>query len=260
MPKIILPNLLDNLESLKAQEEKIRVDSCLLINSQESLGEHIKFIHASMDMLMWMHNRTKELKTDKLVTIAGLRVRLFNAIACALKLLLTGYYQGAIAFIRDILEISFLLDYFILDETSIERWAKNPDDQEFKAVNIRKALDKRDGLSEQKRHHRYKLLSMYGTHASFDGNRLLSNNDLLTIGPFFSQKFLENILFELAVLQPHPTLSCMKFEANLSIQDFQAKKEFFTSLRSWWRININKNLGDEELCEINNYFELLGLN
>lgn len=260
MPKIILPSLLDNLESLKAQEEKIRVDSCLLVNSQESLTDHIKLIHASMDMLMWMYNRTKDLKTDRLVAIAGLRARLFNATACAFKLLLTGYYQGAVAFIRDILEISFLLDYFTLDESSIDRWTENPDAQEFKAVSIRTKLDARDDLSEQKRRHKYKLLSTYGTHASFDGNRLLSNNELLTIGPFFNQKLLENILFELTVLLPHPILSCMKFESNLSIQDLQTKREFFKTMQSWWKININQDFGDEEMNEINEYFELLGLN
>lgn len=60
MSKIILPNLLDNLELLRTQEEKIRTDSCLLLNSQESLSEHIKLVHGCMDILIWIHSRTND--------------------------------------------------------------------------------------------------------------------------------------------------------------------------------------------------------
>lgn len=259
MSNIILPHLLDNLESLKNQEDKIRTDSSLLINSQEILRKHINLIYISMDMLMWMHGRTVNLESDRLIAIAGLRIRLFNSTSCSLKLLLSGYYQGAVSFIRDILEVSFLLDYFTLDETAIERWVKNPDINEFKSVNVRTILDSRNGLSEQKRRQKYKLLCTYGAHATFDGNKLFSNNNLLTIGPFFNQKFLENILFELTLLQPHPTLSLMRYESNLSIEDLQTKKEFFTTIQSWWKININSNFCDEEINEINQVFKLLGL-
>ena len=174
MSKIISPNLLDNLELLRTQEEKIRTDSCLLLNSQEFLSGRIKLVHACMDMLIWIYSRTNDKELDdKSIATAGLRIRLFNSIASCLKLLLAGYYQGSVSSIRDILEISFLLDYFTLDNTSIERWIKNHEAKEFRPVNIRTELDKRNGLSEQKRKHRYKLLSTYGTHASYDGNRLL---------------------------------------------------------------------------------------
>lgn len=256
MPKIILPSLLDNLESLKIQEEKIRVDSCLLINSHESLSDHIKFVHSCMDILMWIHGRTINLD-DEAIAKAGLRIRLFNSIASCLKLLLAGYYQSAVSFIRDILEISFLLDYFTLDDKSIERWITNNDAKEFRPVNIRAELDKRDGLSEQKRKHKYKLLSTYGTHASFDSNKLFNDNNLLTIGPFFNQKFLENILFELSVLLPHPILSCMKFESNLSIEDLKTKRDFFVAVQSWWKSNMSTNLSEDKLDELNYWFDLL---
>lgn len=100
---------------------------------------------------MWMHGQTKQLESDRLIAVAGLRARLFNSSSCSLKLLLSGYYQEAVSFIRDILEITFLANYFTVDDTAIDRWVKNPDEKEFKAVNIRSALDKRGGLSEQKR-------------------------------------------------------------------------------------------------------------
>ena len=259
MSKIILPNLLDNLENLKSQEEKIRTDSCLLINSQQALHEHIKLLHASMDTLMWMYLRVGSLENNQQIAITGLKIRLFNSIASSLKLLLSGYYQSAVFFIRDILEISFLLDYFTLDEKSIERWIANPNTKEFKPVNIRTMLDKRDALSEKKRMHKYKLLSTHGTHATFDGNKLFNNNDLLTLGPFFNQKFLQNILFELAVLLPQPILSFMEFESNLTIEDLHAKKEFFITVQSWWKSNINQDFHNEEISEIEKLFKSAGI-
>lgn len=257
MSKIILPNLLGNLENLRTKEEKIRADSCLLINSKEALGEHMKFIHACMDMLIWMHDCTINLDGDKSIAIAGLRIRLFNSTASSLRLLLSGYYQSTVSFIRDILEVSFLLDYFTLDDTSIQRWITKPEHKEFKPVNIRCALDKRDGFLEQKRKDSYKLLSSYGTHVTFDSYRLFNNNELLTIGPFFNQKFIENILFELAVSLPHPVLSCMKFESNLSIENLKTKKDFFINLESWWKVNINPNFADDNLDELNYWFKLI---
>jgi hypothetical protein len=136
MSEIITPYLTENLESIRNQEDKIRTDSALEINSQESLKQHIELVHASLDILIWAHDRKTNLAHDKDVAIAGLRIRLFNSVNASLKLLLSGYYQGAVSFVSDILEISFLLDYFTLDESSIERWVKNPFDKEFKQVNI----------------------------------------------------------------------------------------------------------------------------
>ncbi|MES2499713.1 MAG: hypothetical protein V4570_04195 [Pseudomonadota bacterium] len=250
MSKIILPNLLDNLEGLKSQEEQIRIDSCLLINSGQKLQEHIKLIHASMDAIMWMYRRTDNIENNQLIAFTGLKIRLFNSISCCLKLLLSGYYQGAISPIRDILEITFLLDYLTLDSESIERWVADSNSPEFKQVTIRRKLDDRDGLSEKKRNYKYKLLSTYGTHATFDGNKLFNNNNLLTLGPFFNQKFLENILFELAVLQSEPILSLMLFESNLRILDFHVKKEFLFNVQSWWKSNMNEDFYDAQLDEI----------
>ncbi|OQW69233.1 MAG: hypothetical protein BVN34_07025 [Proteobacteria bacterium ST_bin12] len=250
MSKIILSKLADNLEGLKSQEEQIRIDSCLLINSDQKLQEHIKLIHASMDALMWMYKRTDNIKNNQLIALTSLKIRLFNSISCCLKLLLSGYYQGAISPIRDVLEITFLLDYFTLDSESIERWVADSNSKEFKQVAIREKLDDRDGLHEMKRKYKYQLLSTYGTHATFDGNKLYNNNNLLTLGPFFNQKFLENILFELAVLQPEPILSLMSFESNLTISDFHLKKEFLINTQSWWKSNMNEDFHDSQLDEI----------
>ena len=258
MSIIILPHLLENLEYLKTGEDKIRTDSSLSINSNATLSEHIKFIHECMDMLMWMHNRTIGLDlNDNSIAIAGLQIRLFNSIASCIKLLLSGYYQGSVSFIRDVLEVSFLLDYFTLDDSSIERWIKKPSSNEFKPIEIRKKLDERDDLSEQKRKDRYKLFSAYGTHATFDGNRLFNNNNLLTIGPFFNQKFLENILFDLAEQLAHPILSFMKFESNLSIEDFKSKRDFFAAMQYWWKVNKDIDLSRNKLEELNDLFDLL---
>lgn len=257
MSIIITPYLVENLESIKNKEDKIRTDSSLEINSQDNLKNHIELIHASLDILIWSHGRKTNLAHDRDIAIAGLRVRFFNSTNSSLKLLLSGYYQSAVAFIRDVLEISFLLDYFTLDDSAIERWIRNSDDNEFKQVTIRQRLDKRDNLKEQKRKQQYKLLSQYGTHATFDANRLFNNNDLLTIGPFYNKKFLENILFELTISLPHPVLSLMKFESNLSINDLKLKKDFFIILRDWWKAHLNPSLPDDNLDELDYWFKLI---
>lgn len=57
---------------------------------------------------MWMHSRTIGADlNDNSIAMAGLKIRLFNSVATSLKLLLSGYYQGTVSFIRDILEITF---------------------------------------------------------------------------------------------------------------------------------------------------------
>ena len=237
-----------NLEALKAEEEDIRGKSSLHINTQINLIEHIKLVHSGLDIIMWTHQRTKNLNSDRSVAVAGIRVRLFNSISCTLKLLLSGYYQGAISFIRDILEISFLLDFFSYDSDAIERWIKNPDTKEFKPFSIRKNLDLRDGFTSERRKQTYKLFCTYGTHATFDGNKLLSNNNLITIGPFFNPKFLENILFELANLVPQPVMFC--FGDNADADDYRKKKDFFATTQSWWKLNKQGDLCDKEMEEL----------
>ena len=57
------------------------------------------------------------------VTIQLLGIRLFNASASALALMLMGYYQNSVTMLRDLLETGFLIDYFAIDRPKIQESA-----------------------------------------------------------------------------------------------------------------------------------------
>jgi hypothetical protein len=62
---------------------------------------------------------------------------------------------------RDLLEVTFLLDYFRTNEASIAEWrgcTESERNKKFGAYKVRTALDDRDGFTEQKREERYKRL------------------------------------------------------------------------------------------------------
>jgi hypothetical protein len=83
-----------------------------------------------------------------------LGIRLFNAAASGVKHALSGCYQTAFQQARDITETGFLLDYFRTSPEKIPVW-KGADRAKqrklFDPVQIRKALDERDGDTEMKR-------------------------------------------------------------------------------------------------------------
>jgi hypothetical protein len=90
--QLILPQLPDNLENLHKEEERIRTNALLAINADTALKDHMNMIHASMDVI-WIFTREHKNRTDDELTIQLLGIRLFNASASALALMLDGYYQ-----------------------------------------------------------------------------------------------------------------------------------------------------------------------
>lgn len=108
---LILPYLPQNLETLHKQEEQNRTSSILHVNSDPKLKDHLDIIYASLNMLFDLTISYKN-HTENELTVQFLGIRLFNSSIVSLNLLLAGYYQGAVALQRDILETGFLLDYF----------------------------------------------------------------------------------------------------------------------------------------------------
>ena len=93
--QLILPQLPDNLENLHKEEERIRTNALLAINADTALKDHMNMIHASMDVI-WIFTREHKNRTDDELTIQLLGIRLFNASASALALMLDGYYQTSL--------------------------------------------------------------------------------------------------------------------------------------------------------------------
>ena len=128
-------------------------------------------------------------------------VRLFNAGGASIKLALSGYYQKAFDQLRDIVEVSFLLDYLQTYPEKISAWMAADKRQrmtEFGPGFIRRALDKRDNFTGEMRKQTYDLLSEKASHASYGGFILVASGEknLVNVGPFFEQKKLSAWLSE----------------------------------------------------------------
>src|SRR3546814_5877357 len=96
----------------------------------------------------------------KVIQVLGMRI--FNALGAALKLSLSGYHQNSALILRDVLETTFLIDYFSSNPEKIKCWRsadKKIRMKEFSPVKIREPLDARDGFTEKKRHAMNELFS-----------------------------------------------------------------------------------------------------
>ena len=130
------------------------------------MRDHLKIIHDSLNLIFDLTKSYKSLTDDEL-TVQYLGVRLFNSIVTALKLLLSGYYQASVILQRDIVEIGFLLDYFLSDKLKIQEWKSSSNKErkkKFSPAIIRAALDKRDGFTGKGRQQIYQLMSEYAVH------------------------------------------------------------------------------------------------
>jgi hypothetical protein len=156
-------------------------------------------------MLFCIASEHKLGASDEEQVIYGLGIRIFNSTASTLKLSISGYHQGAVSFLRDIVEIGFLLDYFRHQSDSIKIWKNSKDKEErkqFLPVRIREVLDNRDGYKDKKRSAMYSLLSRYGTHATFESFQLISHNNQFNIGPFESEKLIRALVEEICKVLP----------------------------------------------------------
>lgn len=187
-----------NFLRLHKGEESIRDLSIKAIESDADLVYYVQMIEKVMDILytfIMCHIHENE---DELA-LQCLGIRLFNSSASALKLSLSGYYQNSAQLLRDLLETTFLLDYFQTDKTLIGVWRackENERSKEFAPAKIRKALDQRDGFTERKREAHYKLLCNMAAHPSQEGFRMLVSEPggNASCRPFFELKTLQAVL------------------------------------------------------------------
>ena len=142
-----------NLDNLALGEDLIRTKSKDAIMASNTLTLHTHMIERSLNILDYIVKNHVHRDEDQLI-IQMLMIRLFNYGASAIKLMMAGYYQTSVMVMRDILETTFLLDYFYLNRKQIGIW-RACDERErnktFGAMKIRMALDKRDGFTERKR-------------------------------------------------------------------------------------------------------------
>jgi hypothetical protein len=146
---------------------------------------------------------------------------------------MSGYYQNSVMFQRDLVEVTFLLDYFRSNRDHISKWRRSR--EKFTPDVVRRALDKRDGFTGRKRREHYKLLSGIGTHATFQGFELLrpTEGGAARCGPFFAERLLRPATEELAkacILAAEAFLFHFK---PISLGDFEGMLRF-TEVKAAW--------------------------
>jgi hypothetical protein len=184
---------MSNLDTLHAEEERLRQVHNDLVSRKEDVRDHVEMIQEGMNAI-WALTHEHVNRNDDELTMQMLGIRLFNLSAASIKLAYGGYYQSAFSAVRDLLETFFLVDYLVSNPSQIPVW-KNANKDQLKGVfgpnAVRNALDKRDGFKEGKRKQIYDLISHHATHATPSGFKLTVKNALGEIGPFYSEQNFE---------------------------------------------------------------------
>lgn len=227
----------ENFKRLHTGEEFVRGKSIEAIEGSEDLLAHAGLIEASMDLIDHF-NRKHVARDDDTLTIQLLGIRLFNATASAMKLLLSGYYQTSALQQRDLLETIFLLGYFTTDMTLIAKWRASDERtrrKDFAPAAVRKALDQRDGFTERKRDKAYKLLCELAVHPTYAGFRMLTPipGGNAHCGPFFEFTAFKAVYEELAKHALQAGVAFTRFFEAARHEDYVAKIHFMEVQGRW---------------------------
>lgn len=199
MPKLsnVVPQ---NLASLWAAEDEMMAWAATIVASEDYLQDHLDLIEVYMDCVDMV--RRSAPSGDRSIAIVGLFLRTFDASSYCVRSAMSGNYTGCAMYARDLLETQFLLSYLLDENGRPEAWLSsdpksNP--EEYRPVNIRKYLDKRDGFVEKKREQSYKALSKLGAHPSPGGLELKRDGGrAINSGPFKQRDTLEQCIQEAA--------------------------------------------------------------
>ena len=227
-----------NFDLLHQHEEDLRGQTKGAIAASDTLRRHFAAIEASMTLVRhfacdYPYNGEDEL------TIHLLGIRLFNCAAGAVQSLMAGYYQNSVMLQRDLLEVSFLLDYFRSNKANIAEWrgcTESERNKKFSAYKVRTALDDRDGFTERKREDHYTLLCTLGAHASYQGFQLLTptaGGDA-RCGPYFANRALEATVAELAQLCGSAAATFTRFFKVRSLLDDETNLSFMEAQVAWF--------------------------
>jgi hypothetical protein len=244
-----------NLALLHQGEEALRAQSLSIITSQPDLFAHLTMIERCMDLIHVLLPDTS-VRDDDQLTVGNLGIRVFNALASSLKLSLSGYYQAAAAHLRDILETTFLLDYFTTDLILITRWRTLPERERknaFKPVTVRTALDKRDGFTSRKRAEAYDVLSRLAGHATPEGFVMLTpqpGGTNVHCGPFLEPTALLAVLAEAAKVSLQAAGAFRVLIASRTLDQYQASVDFMDAEADWMEMFLGAGPDRTRIADI----------
>ncbi|WP_018264410.1 hypothetical protein [Methylosinus sp. LW4] len=228
----------ENIDYLHGGEEFIRSRSKAAIQASELLLHHFNMVADSMNLIHYFVHACPRTDNDQL-TIKLLGIRLFNSCAGAVQNSMSGYYQNAVMQLRDILEITFLLDYFRLEKALISEWrscSESERNKRFSAFKVRTTLDDRDGFTTRKRMEHYQLLCNLGAHASFQGFELLRPNagGDAQCGPYFADRAIDATISEMAKVSVGAAGIFMTFFDMRNLSDYETKLQFMEAQSAWF--------------------------
>ncbi len=228
----------DNLELLHSGEEALRAESLRRIATLPVMATHLSMIEHCLNLIYALLPSTAVLDKDQLA-LGNLGIRIFNAVAVSLKLLLSGYYQASALQLRDVLETTYLIDYFSTDTTLIEQWRTMPErnrKNKFKPVSIRSALDDRDGFAEKKRAAAYDLLCRLAGHPTPEGATMLVPDRSATAvhcGPFLEESAMCAVLSECASLATQAASAFCVLNSGENLDQLEARLVFMEESSDW---------------------------
>lgn len=212
--------MLIDSSDIHAQNDKI-------IRESRWCMENIEFSNKAIDVLRAASYLP--LESDDDVTLLRLAIRLINSAGAAGISTLNGYYQPAASNIRDIIEVSFLLDLFSRDGSQIAKWRtadKKTRYAHFRPVAIRTTLDNLDGKSSSFRNEAYKLYSEHGTHMNASAVMLMSPNMNTIVGPFPDAERVFALSFDIARYLGAGTAYLIKSLSNCNAENNDALRSF----------------------------------
>jgi hypothetical protein len=249
----------ENFDLLHKGEEFIRSKNTDAIKKSEVLLHHLNMVADSMNIIDHFARSYSNQNDDQLV-VQLLGFRLFNSMAGAIQNFMAGYYQNAVMKMRDILEVSFLLDYFNTDRALIAAWkgcSENERNKRFSAFKVRTTLDDRDGFTGKKRMEHYQLLCNLGAHASFQGFELLrptAGGDA-HCGPYFADRALDATLSELAKVAVGAAGNFAMFFDPRNLPDLETKLHFMEAQSVWFATFFGRSLDLGQIGEIRDLLE-----
>jgi hypothetical protein len=217
-------------------ESRIEGEHDRIVSKNQELRDHLEVFYQIFEVLnRCLRKHPYDDSTEALVTLR-LMARVFNTAGACLKLVRAGYFQPALAMVRDLLKIEFLADLFTRDRKYLRRWVAadaKTRKKEFKQVIVRDTLDKLDGLTNKRRAEVYSLLSTHAAHVDLDGFQIISPGSMTQIGPFPSEEALTALFQELAKHFQMVYVHLVKLLMPSDPEILAAKQALDTTLLEW---------------------------
>lgn len=191
-------------------------DMFILLSTE--LQKHVKMINENFNYLERAIRTYNSRSNDDKIMVFRLAARCFNSGAAALRLARMGYYNQCLSLVRDLMEVTLLLDLFKREPSTISEWTNASERDRFRnfsPFNVRRRLEdfeKRSGITPFNRQHTYQIFCTYGTHASPESFVLISPDMMTRVGPFPDEGRLKAMIEEIV---HHLTFAVIVFLSHL---------------------------------------------